>query len=485
MRFFISTEKDDLTGSSLALDVMAFALTIFIFGLLPALKWLRLFPLVEFRQKIFRENGFDFLMDNWTLRGSHMFSTAEVFDNWVGRTCDLSIPCLNAFPLLIHLVTATALFVVARRALDSRLVAAISTALWTTSVPYLDTLAWQALNLDKFAALTTTSGTLVGLYFFRKQYSTRNIVLTNLLLLGLVLVGYNAKPSAWVLIPGLWLIPMTGNGMRFRQWTMYLILPTLYGVAHNLHWYQAVQADSFYREHTSSGDPIMNLNKFLGFLHGSSIPTLTSRITFVVLMSILFVGAIRRRPISRFGLWCVFMVLGGMVIAIRTQHGSPFYMLVSQIFYALAFGAVLTEALQLAKEHAWKGRLVLLTSFIALMLIFLPGIRKSYLQYSTVLIQSDNFQDSFELINEIFTHSSTHQFKIVFVIEEIMDYKYLDGGMLRPFMPSGFPIEESMISWELKSDFESSLRATDAVYFLYDNDMTLEEILKPSAWPSL
>lgn len=485
MSILIATEKEDLSRRSIAFDGMAYLFIILIVGFLPALKWLRLFPLVEFRQKIFRDNGFTWLMENWALRGANMWSTAEYFDNWVGQTCSTNIPCLNALPLLIHLLTATALFVFAKRVFSRRLIASIVTGLWVTSVPYLDTLAWQALNLDKIAALTTTAGALVGIHFFRAPYSTRNIVLCNFLLIILVLAGYNAKPSAWVLVPGLWLLPITGNGLGIRNWSKYLITPTLYGLTHNLIWYRVVQADDFYRNHTSGGDPPTNVSKFIGFLHGSSIPTTSSQFSFLVVIGALLLGAILKRPISRFGIWCLLMVIGGMVISCRTQYGSPFYMLVSQVFYSLAIGAVLMEVLVAIKKYKWKGLFTLRMCLVAAVLVFLPGIRTSYTTYNSVLNQSDNFRNSFETIDNAFEDPLTHQLKLVFVIEEIMDFKFIDGGMVQPFMPSGFPINDSKTSWELRSDFDTSSRAADTVYVLFDNDMNLENIVKPSTSPSL
>jgi len=475
-----SIEKEGLSRRSIAFDGMAYLFTIFIVGFLPAFKWLQLFPLVEFRQKIFRDNGFAWLMENWTLRGANMFSTAEYFDNWVGKTCSTSIPCLNALPLLIHLSTATALFVFAKRVFGRRLIASIVTGLWVTSVPYLQTLAWQALDLDKIAALTTTAGAMVGIHFFRAQYNKRNVILSNFLLFILVLAGYNAKPSAWVLVPGLWLLPITGNGLGLKNWSKYLIAPTLYGLTHNFRWYRLVQADDFYRNHTSSGDPLANVSKFIGYLHGSLIPTTSSQLCFLVVIGALLLGATLKRPISRFGIWCLLMVIGGIVIACRTQYGSPFYMLVSQVFYSLAVGAVLMEVLVAIKKYKWKGLSTLCICFVAVVLVFLPGIRTSYTAYDSVLNQSDNFRNSFETIDNAFEDPVTHQLKLVFVIEEIMDYVFIDGGMVQPFMPSGFPINDSKTSWELRSDFDASSRAADTVYVLFDNNMNLEKIVKPS-----
>jgi len=388
-------------------------------------------------------------------------------------------------PMMIHLLTATALFIFGKRVFGSRLLASIVTGLWLTSVPYLETMAWQALDLDRIAALTTTVGAMVGLVYFRAQYSIRNVVVSNFLLFSLVLVGYNSKPSAWVLVPGLWLLPITGNGLGLKNWSKYLIAPTLYGLINNLVWYRAVQADDFYRAHTSGGNPVTNASKFVGFLHGTTIPTLSSRVAFFCLFSVLIFGAIRKRPISRFGLWCLLMVAGGMAISLRTQYGSPFYMLVSQVFYSLAVGAVLTEGLIVIKKYAWKRWSLLYLCLTAIVLFFLPGLRASYAIYDSVLTQSDNFRNSFEAIDKTFKDPLTHELKMVFVIEEIMDFKFVDGGMLQPFMPSGFPIKDSMMSWELKSDFDGRPGADDTVYILFDKDMNLEYIVKSSPGSNL
>jgi hypothetical protein len=174
-----------------------------------------------------------------------------------------------------------------------------------------------------------------------------------------------------------------------------------------------------------------------------------------------------------------------MVISARSQYGITFYMLVSQAFYSLALGSALTEGLSFAKKNTWKGWTAWFGALAAVISIFLPKFLDSHTRFNLILVQSDKFRDSFEEIDRSFNDQSLQGLKMILVIEELMDYQYVDGGMLTPFIPKGFPIEDSKISWELKSVYDSSPKAVDAVYILFDKDMNLENIVKPSPGSNL
>ena len=440
---------------------------------------MRLFPLVEYRPKVFGELPFSWLIQGWTLRGASSITTSFYFDTWVGRACTTNITCLNALPQLIHLLTAVTLFSIGKKVFGSRYIASIVLLLWLISVPFLETMAWQALDLDKIAALSTTLGAAMGIYFYRKPYSMQNILLANVVILSLVVIGYNSKASAWVLVPGLWLMPIIGNGIGLKNWCKYLITPTLYGLLSNLVWYRNAVADEFTKSHISSGDIETNIYKFIGYFHGSLYPTTTSKIAFIAVAGFLTWGAIRKSSHCRFGLWCVSIVIGGLIIHARTQYGAGFYMLVSQVFYALALGAVLTECMTFLRKHGRKGRLVGVLALMAIVLNFLPGFRYSYSSYNPILLQSDNYRQSLKEIDEVFQDPATHNLKLVQVIVEIMDYRYVDGWGLQRLISEGFPIDDTRISYEDVSVFESKLQAADTIYVVFDKDMNIANIIKP------
>ena len=469
-------EKDSHLTSKRKLfgDYSALIATLFLFGLLPSLKWMKLFPLVEYRSKIFFDFSFPWLLKGWTLTGENMYSTAFYFDTWIGRTCNTNIHCLNVAPQIIHLITSIALFVLAIKHYGSRIIASIVLAMWLTSVPYLETLSWQALNLDKIAALTTTLGALAGTYFFRQQYSVRNVILSNTVIFLLVVIGYNAKPSGWVLIPGLWMLPIIGNGLQLKSWYKYLIVPTMYGILNNIVWYRAVQADDFYRSHTSGGNPRINISQFIGYLHGSTHPTMSSKIVFVFVVCFLTLRSVLKLGSCRFGFWCVLMTLGGIVISARTVYGSAFYMLVSQVFYCLALGAVIREFLILAKRFVVMGHLTAIFTLFACVLFFVPGLRSSHREYGSVLVQSENFMESFERIKLEVARCNQEKLKIL--IDDSMDYKYVDGGPIGKFISTNFPILESNISYMNTNEFQYDIAESDTLYVVYDEKMNISDV---------
>jgi hypothetical protein len=158
------------------------------------------------------------------------------------------------------------------------------------------------------------------------------------------------------------------------------------------------------------------------------------------------------------------MVLGGILISARTVYGSAFYMLVSQVFYCLALGAVIKECLLFAKRYAVPGRLTAMFTLLACLLFFFPGLQSSHREYGSVLLQSENFVRSFERI------------KLKILIDDSMDYKFVDGGSLGKFIASNFPILESNISFMNTNEFQYDLAESDTLYVVYDEEMNIGDV---------
>ena len=154
-------------------------------------------------------------------------------------------------------------------------------------------------------------------------------------------------------------------------------------------------------------------------------------------------------------------------------------MLVSQVFYCLAIGAVIAESGAIARRYGWRARSVASIILISVVFIFQAGYRISNEMFSSVLVQSDNYRQSLEKIDKVFDDPTTHSLKLVMVIVEIMDYTYVDGGTLQRFMPAGFPIDDARISYEDVSVCDSKPKAADTIYVVFDRDMNIANVVKP------
>ena len=460
-----------MKNKSFWFDSVLVSLIIVVFGLLPARKWLRLFPLVEFRSKVYFNLQLSWLWENWTFRGQNIWSSSFFFDSWIGRQCEFGIPCLNTLPLVINLLTVLAIYIGTRMFLRKRVLAVFCCIFWLLSMPYLDTLAWQALSLDKIAAMTVVIGSILAFLFYRSAYSIKKVAFANFVFLLCVLIGYNSKPSAWVLIPGLWLFPMVGRGLRVKEWSHYLVIPSIYGIAQNVFTFNRIRADKFYYDHTSNGNPIHNLNAFVGILFGSPTENLISKIIFVFVISAIVAGLFMKQEIARFGFWCCTMVGGGLLISARTTYASPFYMLVSQVFYAWAMCVAVLVIATFAK-NVWNNSLYLEIVLLTLILsLFYPVVHDTNILYDSVLIQSDNFRESFVQLDQVTKESRKNKLK--FVLEEIMDYRYVDGPPIAVFISSTFSISDGNISWVTKDKVDMSVLDPDTIYVNYDGNMNI------------
>ena len=464
-------EIENVAKQKIIPDFILASIVICMLGVLPAMKWLQLFPLVEFRSQIFFNVSLDWLWQNITFRGENIWATAFYFNSSAGRVCGTNISCLNSFPIGINLLTAVVVYGVSRALLRNRVVAALSCAFWLLSVPYLDTIAWQGTSLDKIAAFLTALAFPVALYFYRQDYSLVKLFSSNFALLFIVTLAYNAKPSSWVLLPGLWLMPVLGRGMAFKRWSLYLILPTIYGGVHNLFVYRRVREDKFYYAHTTSGDPIHNLKSFVGFLSGSLKPNTASTIIFVLVILVISLGLFLNIDAARFGLWCLVIVAGGIGLSIRTAYGSPFYMMVTQVFFIWAFGSAVIVMLTLVKNRSGLMYTSSVLFFLAAMLTMAPALRQSNVAYRSVLSQSDNFRKSFAELTVETQNSGRKNLKIVIV--EIMDYKFVEGLPLALFISPTFATPDKRISWITKDKFDVSNLEEDTAYAIYDNQMNL------------
>lgn len=143
--------------NGLALDA-AVVVVVLLAGLAYSWRWLELFPLIEFRQQANFHLSFGWLWDQVTLDGPNIWSVPFYFNSRVGELCGTSVGCTNAFLIGINLVSAALLYALVRRLAPWRLLAAAVTAAWLIGLPVLDSVTWQATNLDKLGALFVLVG---------------------------------------------------------------------------------------------------------------------------------------------------------------------------------------------------------------------------------------------------------------------------------------------------------------------------------------
>jgi hypothetical protein len=146
-------------------------------------------------------------------------------------------------------------------------------------------------------------------------------------------------------------------------------------------------------------------------------------------------------------------------------------MLVSQVFFGWAICVAVIVIATLIR-NVWKKNSVLELMVLSLIMsVFYPVVNNTNSSYNSVLVQSDNFRESFSQLDTAVKMSGKNHLK--FVIEEIMDYRYLDGPPIAVFISSNFPIADENISWTTKDKIDLQDLDPDTLYVLYDDEMKI------------
>lgn len=404
--------------NGLALDAAVVLVVVLLAGLAYSWRWLELFPLIEFRQQANFHLSFGWLWDQVTLDGPNIWSVPFYFNARVGELCGTSVGCTNAFLIGINLGSAVLLYALVRRLAPWRLLAAAVTAAWLIGLPVLDSVTWQATNLDKLGVLFVLVGVHIALSFYRRGYSLERCLVANGLLLCVVVLAHNCKPAAWVIVPAMLLLPVMGGGQGAWTWIRYLLASATYAVIQGTEVLRRINADAFYSDHVSSGDVPANLRSYLGYLTGSLTATTASLVIAVVLV---VVGLVRRVAHARAALWALVIFGGALAVAARAAYPSVFYMMVPSALLALLTALVIVVAIELAGR-----RWALLPIVLAAVLGAGYGwnIAESRQAYSALEGQSATFRAALPAIASKVPRADTKQLILVMPAANYLAYKF-------------------------------------------------------------
>jgi hypothetical protein len=507
-----SAEPDELTSerrSSRPLDI-AFGVVVFAIGFgFYSARWINLFPLDEFRSWLWLPRGSvgdlarhvalvrDQQYATYASRGVSMFLVKAS-----ANACDLNTPCLNAVQLVAIAGAAVLLYTLVLRLVHRRAIAAVAGLLWVFSVPVLDSVSWQATINDKLAALFTLMGLNIGLAFFRKAPTFRTVVFGNAALLAVVVLAYNSKESAWVLVPSLALLA-AATLQRFdwralRSRCAYLVLPALYAAYHFVLYTRHTQSDDVWSGHIRDGDPWENLKAYVRILaNGESVPDhrAVSRIaTVAVIVAVIAITISATVVLARRG-WNASSVparlalwgFGSMVIAfavpIRTQFHDSYYMVVPAIFLYVVLAA---GAAMVADTHAVpQARLAAGGLTAAVVIVLALNYHASYDHtYARIPDQSSNFTEAIRQVGHVLPRDSQQPTVLVSSDTATNAYHFLGGGTWRDLYEYIFDVDHRDPAFEQhfvdmkRSTFDTTPRDANTYYVIFDAAMRLERIYR-------
>jgi hypothetical protein len=468
-------------------------------------RWLDLFPLNEFRNWIsWRAMSLDDLLRQVALvRGRYApFASRGVSLFVVTRTadvCGLHAQCLNAPQIGVVLASVVLLYALIVRLLHRRLLAFLVAVMWLFSLGVVDSIAWQATINDKLAVFFTLIGLHVALSFFERRNGKLGLVIANGVLLIVVVLAYNSKESAWVLVPSLILLAIT-RLERFdwrsvgRQLAL-LALPASYVLYHYLRYRGSLATDPRWSLYVHDGNPWTNLQTLVQSLaNGDSTSTngtlviVTSIVLLAALALIGFVAAkrlwrTRTDSTARVALWAEASAVIALVLPIQSQEHNRYYILVPSVFIYIALAAGATMLIT-ARPPLWAARAsgfapVLLVSLLAFN--FATSYSHDYASYPR---QSANLVDSFPHIRAALPRTLAPHVYLVsnaaplntsrFLARAYTTRRHLYEYIFGTSTPAG-NLESHFIDMT-PSALDTTPREPNSYYVIFDHSLRLTEI---------
>jgi len=454
-------------------DAMLLVLVLGIPGVWYSSRWLGLFPLIEFRQQASWELPFSWLWDQITLDGPNIWSVPFYFNGVVGRICGASVPCTNTLLLSLNLITATLLYFLVRRLAPWRLLAAAASSIWLLSIPVLDSMSWQATNLDKLSALLVLVGVHVGLSFQRRSYSLERCLVGNGLLLVIVMLAQNCKPAAWVLVPALVLLVVIPGGQSPWTWWRYLLAPATYAVFQSVHVLQLIRADAFYTEHVSGGDIALNVRTDLAYLTGLSAPSTAAIVAAVALLTVVVIGLVRRAPHARAAGWAGIVLVGSLAIPSRAIYPSAFYLVVPAALFALLVALAVVVATEVLPA---RWRVIPIAVLMLLGMGYLGNISETRHQYDVLEVSSANFRAALPTIAAQAPRTRGWRLALVFDGENPVRYRFAPEAVER-FIYGNDTSFDRRISAVAASQVDMAHPPPKTSYAVFDSQLHLERII--------
>jgi len=391
---------------------IAIAVCVAAFALFALIDFVRLFPLIEYRQWAQAANvDLPFKVG---ISRSLAFFTAALAGAVFGY-----VPFWhNLFQ--IALVTASGAFL---GALLRRLfpgapwpLAAGAVAFYLFTEAMLEALSWQATLLDKLAVLFTAAALYLTSLIDLDKDDRATIGTVNLAMLLLVWCAYNSKEAAWALVPSIvvllairYLDRDGGWSARalagaFRKSLTYLGASVLYAIYHIALVFAARSPAA--NAHNLSGNASLNLYYYILYMLNAdplarwlgvfpyAVPEARVRLfaLCVILVAAAGVAIFLRapRPLARWWVWALFSFLLAFVIPAQTQFASAFYLLVPA-FYLAIFLFVTVLALMRAFPEARAQRITLGAAGV-LLALHLLGFVQIAPSYTRVAVLSSNFE---------------------------------------------------------------------------------------------
>ena len=390
---------------ALAFGVVPVALSAWFYS-----RWLHLFPLIEFRSWLWSSYGWSPFLHSLVALSPYTGSTAPFDAHLTEVACRLNVTCINFPGYVTLLASGYLLYLLVFRLLHSRTAALIAATLWLFSLPVLDSLAWQATLLDKNLIFFSLASLNVALFCLNRQNTSRTnaglfVAGANVVILVPVILAYNSKQTAWVLVPSLFLLPLVvTRSLSWRSWlrlSQPYVLSTIYAT-YRIVVFFSVGEGAGPTSLDFGGSPLRNLSLYTDYFANrlTSSPAVILLSVSLLIMTVVTLATYRTATgNSQYVLaWSIASLVGVLILSLFTLYPDTYLMLLPGAFFYICLvsaGKGLLDSLHLPTPTAW-----LATTFLAGTgaVLVISGLVTSYPLYRDVLTQSHNFADELPLL---------------------------------------------------------------------------------------
>ena len=337
-----------LGTNTLRLQHVLFAVLVVAAAAVWPLYFVDLFPLSEARDwlgwsgndDIVRQRARNLLYRE--TRFSRDFSMLMMFG--IGRVCDSSIRCVNVLAALPLVLSSLALYSLISILSGRAAIAAVASATWSLSLPFLSTAAWQATIHDRVGMLCTLCAMSLA-WRFRPDVAAWKLVSYSAAIAGLTVAALNSKEAYWFLPPAIVLChglrAANSQARRFLAHDLLVLLPMLaYSVWFVIRYVGASEFAADWSQHVGSGGVVSNLVACAGYSFGGFAGLLLLAILVLTLIARNWrvVDGTSRSKI----IWCALTCLLAFLPIARTRFAAPYYTLAPLALFlaliALVFG---------------------------------------------------------------------------------------------------------------------------------------------------
>jgi hypothetical protein len=312
----------------------------------------KLFPLIEYRQRVDSKFTLSTLLE--LLFDRRIYRSLYVglaYSSFVGAQCDNGFVCHNA-ALWVPIVVGVGISYGFLRLSGVRPIAASAgLTVFATGLPLAEASLWQATMFDRLAVLCVAASLTIGIVGVRVALRShlRSLFLSLIMLLATI-ACLGTKESGWVGPVGMVALVLfnvrtieaneSENSSALRRRALVAFPSVAWGAWYAVTYYLGLRQDTFGREHVSGGDissnarwlgrSVLNLDQPLGWL-----------VLIICLCASLFVGWRVRRVTP--AAVCSAIALVSMVTPLRTVYQSRFYLQVPSLLLCAAAALAITE----------------------------------------------------------------------------------------------------------------------------------------------